>query len=1013
MGGMLLGYKKDLTYKIAFKEINNYPIFTINNESNSEVINFIPVYLNCTSGWERDFSILEKVLEDSSIKNNILIGDFNSRTGKEQSIEENFFNVSQNVWGERESCDNKLNVNGRKILEFCEDRNLVILNGRTVGDIEGNFTYMSRNGCSVIDYVICPMELVKYTEHLNVLSSVYSDHCALDFKIKLNVELSEKERKLLPKLNWNKNVTVLNNLKIDQILEGGDFGYASIVDLKQVISSVYSSKKSSKLKWKKIEKWYDGECYRMREKSFELLNVYRDLRKRQSRNEDDAEEAFRRYKSANNAYIKRCSDKKKAYYEDVGKKLVAIRNTSDWWKWSKELSTKEVLCSDGSMCVLKLVDQFQTLLNNNQGINYSFCTPLVYDEFLDGEFSFGEIEEALKMIKDNKAAGEDRIPAECFKYASEKMKLFLCSYFNKVYSGEEEMYPNKSIIIALYKKGDRSVASNYRGISIGNADSKIFGRVVYNRLNTWVQNRNMLSEMQAGFRSGYSTCDNIFNLTQIINQCWESGKKKIYCFFVDFRAAFDRVSRNALFYKLYQLGISTKFCGVLQKMYFNTQNEVWYDGKLSDPFPSTCGLKQGCVSSPLLFSLYINDLPNVIGGGVKVGNNIVNMLMYADDLVLLAERPRQLQLMINKLFEFCTNWSLEVNMTKSQIMIMKQGGGRKCSDEYWNYGGVNIDVVYEYKYLGILLTPSLNLSKHYKQKHSTSKYKVFSQWRNFVLNPQVDLKSKINLLNAVGRSTVCYSSEVFGYKYQEEVDIGNRFFVKKLFGLPSSTPNFLITIECGILPTHLFALKLHMKYIVKVLFKYSSDRLPRTLLINAIGTENEMWKFWKYLGNKIEISWDLSETEDIWMAKVNKVMAWYEKDIVSSAIALARASSEGIYSELILANGRSYFNCGLSFESVKLILKVRCNQLMLNDKPWREEDRKKCSLCNLGERENIQHFMGRCPILKAIRKLSLGSVELDSEEILKWLNGENWKLLLSFLNASIRYRKLLIYEFNY
>lgn len=84
------------------------------------------------------------------------------------------------------------------------------------------------------------------------------------------------------------------------------------------------------------------------------------------------------------------------------------------------------------------------------------------------------------------------------------------SYFNRVFNYEEEICSNKSTIIALFKKGDRSVAENYRGISVSNSDCKMFDRALYNRLNKWVKDKNLLTEFKSGFNESYSTCDNIF-----------------------------------------------------------------------------------------------------------------------------------------------------------------------------------------------------------------------------------------------------------------------------------------------------------------------------------------------------------------------------------------------------------------------------------------------------------------------------------------------------------------------
>ena len=273
-----------------------------------------------------------------------------------------------------------------------------------------------------------------------------------------------------------------------------------------------------------------------------------------------------------------------------------------------------------------------------------------------------------------------------------------------------------------------------------------------------------------------------------------------------------------LVYKLSQIGVSYKFSKTIQKMYNYTQNCVLYEDELSNWFESNQGLKQGCILSPLLFSLYINDLSELIGGGVSLGDMCINALLYADDIVLIAERPRQLQLMINRLSVYCSERQLTVNMSKSQIMIMKRGGGVRRSDEFWTYNNIPIEITNSYKYLGVLITPSLNLNAYFKEKTSQCKAKIFSIWQDLIENPYINFQAKVELFNSVCRSTICYSGQVFGYRAHEEIDKIQRFFIKRVLKIPSSSPNYLMTTECGLAPMNLFCLKLHTNYIFKILF---------------------------------------------------------------------------------------------------------------------------------------------------------------------------------------------------
>ena len=136
--------------------------------------------------------------------------------------------------------------------------------------------------------------------------------------------------------------------------------------------------------------------------------------------------------------------------------------------------------------------------------------------------------------------------------------------------------------------------SNYRDLSLIDCICKIFTSVILNRLTFWVDHNNILNEFQAGFRKNYSTVDNIFNLTNII-EINKSHGKKTYAFFVDFSCAFDTISRNSLFYKLSRLGLSSKIIRILQLLYFKTEACVWDGYNYSNQFAVNVGVKQGCI----------------------------------------------------------------------------------------------------------------------------------------------------------------------------------------------------------------------------------------------------------------------------------------------------------------------------------------------------------------------------------------------------------------------------------
>ena len=150
------------------------------------------------------------------------------------------------------------------------------------------------------------------------------------------------------------------------------------------------------------------------------------------------------------------------------------------------------------------------------------------------------------------------------------------------------------------------------------------------------------------------TSDHMFILKTLQDKL--SKNRKLYTCFVDFKKAYDSVWRNGMFYKLLNYNIRGFYYDIIKKMYQNTKSMVKCGNKYSQEFDSFTGLKQGDNISPMLFNLYINDLPDIFDNTCdppKLGIRDVNCLCYADDLVIISESPQGLQQSLNKLQLYC------------------------------------------------------------------------------------------------------------------------------------------------------------------------------------------------------------------------------------------------------------------------------------------------------------------------------------------------------------------------
>lgn len=212
------------------------------------------------------------------VVNPIIIGDMNVRLGDEQQslngLQDIHFHAGLLV---RNSMDKTLNTNGKKYLDFCNSYGLVILNGRTVGDSEGNYTFLSTNGSSVNDVCAVSIDMLQYVEMFEVGKQIWSDHLPVRVKLQLNSTYRLMEKlNLLPKLNWNsRNLDRYKRALNEHLgLLQDQNEHIRLADLNNLIIKSYGQPRMQK-KQESKQKWFDRQCGEARDVSMNSLNKYR------------------------------------------------------------------------------------------------------------------------------------------------------------------------------------------------------------------------------------------------------------------------------------------------------------------------------------------------------------------------------------------------------------------------------------------------------------------------------------------------------------------------------------------------------------------------------------------------------------------------------------------------------------------------------------------------------------------------------------------------------------------
>jgi hypothetical protein len=241
-------------------------------------------------------------------------------------------------------------------------------------------------------------------------------------------------------------------------------------------------------------------------------------------------------------------------------------------------------------------------------------------------------------------------------------------------------------------------------IAVTSVVAKVFEKVVDKRLRNWSERVGALSDLQGGFREQRSTLDQIFILNEILGKRYEQGLNLCLAF-IDVRKAYDRVWRPGLWAKLKDSGVGGRTLGMLQAMFNTVSRSVLVHGEYTENFEVTAGVPQGSVLSPYLYAVYINGLHEALrnaGLGIRVYGRLVPLLLYADDVVLLARSPAELQRMLFVLDEYAAKWRFSFNQKKSKVVVVgRPAAKRQAALLRWMLSGKVLELVGEYKYLGV------------------------------------------------------------------------------------------------------------------------------------------------------------------------------------------------------------------------------------------------------------------------------------------------------------------------
>ena len=238
----------------------------------------------------------------------------------------------------------------------------------------------------------------------------------------------------------------------------------------------------------------------------------------------------------------------------------------------------------------------------------------------------------------------------------------------------------QSSVFFIYKgKGCRSDPGNYWSICIQDPFAKVYSSILTKHISSFAETYDLLPNFQFVFRSKRSTTSAAALLHELAYTRLKKGKRT-YVAYIDFAKAFDRVRRPLLFHKLQLLGIPSQFCQSLNFIFQSTKFFIKAGDSFTHYYTSNVGVPQGDPISPILFNLFIHDLPSSLHhNGVDLHGIRVHYLQYADDLCLIGDTKEDLQRGLNDLENYCAENYIEVNTSKSKVQVFHRGRLPPCA----------------------------------------------------------------------------------------------------------------------------------------------------------------------------------------------------------------------------------------------------------------------------------------------------------------------------------------------